>query len=291
MALASATVFEASSSGWSVAAVVVDHQLQPGSAEVAATVAHALTQLGVEPVVVHAVRVEAAGGPEAAARQARYRAIEATADDLSADVVLLGHTLDDQAETVLLGLARGSGARSISGMAPARGRLRRPLLQVTRETTREACAAEGLPVWDDPHNVDPTYARVRVRDQVLPALERELGPGMRESLARTADLLRDDDAALEEWSATVRETARVQEGLDTTVLADAPTAVRRRVLRAEALSAGVPGGKLRGSHLRDLDALVADWSGQGEVHLPGGVRAWRSCGRLIFAPSAGADQG
>jgi tRNA(Ile)-lysidine synthase len=291
MALAAATVFEARAAGWVVAGVLVDHQLQSGSGDVASRVRIALERLGLIHVVVRAVQVGTEGGPEAAARVARYDAIDATAEELSAEVVLLGHTRDDQAETVLLGLARGSGARSLSGMAPARGRYRRPLLDVRRQTTRDACVAEQVPIWDDPHNDDLAYARVRVRERALPTLERELGPGLRESLARSADLLRDDDEALEQWAGTVRAQAVAGgEGLDAETLAGTPAAVRRRVLRAEAIDAGSPGGKLRASHLRDLDALVVGWSGQGEVHLPGGIRASRTCGRLLFAPSTGADE-
>lgn len=294
MALAAATVFEARAANWQCVAVVVDHQLQPGSDAVAADVSHRLADLGVEQVIVRTVDVGSAGGPEAAARDARYAAIEEVAAAVDAAAVLLGHTRDDQAESVLLGLARGSGARSISGMAPRRGRIRRPLLGLDRTTTLAACEAEGLPVWNDPHNEDERYARVRVRKQVLPALERELGPGVAAALARTAQLVREDDAALEQWAEEVRGQVRCVDpggspALDAGSLAEFPAAVRRRVLRAEALTSGVPGGDLRASHLADIDALVVRWRGQGAVHLPGGVRAMRSCGRLRLAPQAAAD--
>ena len=294
MALAAATVFEAGPARWRCAAVVVDHQLQPGSDAVAAEVSARLCELGIEPVVVRTVDVGSAGGPEAAARDARYAAIHDVASDLDAAAILLGHTRDDQAESVLLGLARGSGARSISGMASHRGLIRRPLLGVDRATTLSACEAEELPVWNDPHNDDPRYARVRVRQQVLPALEREVGPGVAAALARTADLVREDDSALEQWAAEVRVAARVTgpdglPALDVDSLAGVPAAVRRRVLRAEALMSGVPGGTLRASHLADIDALVSRWRGQGPVHLPGGVRAVRHCGRLQLAPHDAAE--
>lgn len=294
MALAAATVFEAGAARWLCAGVVVDHRLQPGSGAVAADVSDRLAELGVEPVVVRPVDVGSEGGPEAAARDARYAAIHEVASDLDAVAVLLGHTRDDQAESVLLGLARGSGARSISGMASRRGLIRRPLLGLDRATTLSACEAEGVPVWNDPHNDDPRYARVRVRQQVLPALEREVGPGVAAALARTAELVREDDSALEQWAAEVRAAVRIvdQDGapaLDAASLAAVPVAVRRRVLRAEALMSGVPGGALRASHLADVDALVSRWRGQGPVHLPGGVRAVRDCGRLRLAPHDAAD--
>ncbi len=296
MALAAATAFEARTTGWRVAAVVVDHQLQSGSASAARSAADALAQLAFDPVVIRAVRVGTQGGPEAAARTARYDAIDQVASELDAVAVLLGHTRDDQAESVLLGLARGSGARSISGMAPVRGRYRRPLLALDRITTREACSAEEVPVWDDPHNDDSSFTRVRVRQRVIPVVERELGPGVVASLARTADLLREDDAALEQWANDIRSAARCRDdagrqALDAEVLAAAPVAVRRRVLRAEALECGVPGGDLRASHLADVDALVTRWRGQGPVHLPGGVRAERDCGRLQLAPLPAAEVG
>lgn len=294
MALAAASVFEARSAHWRCAAVVVDHQLQRGSEAVANEVSKRLTKLGVEKVIIQAVDVGSEGGPEAAARDARYAAIEEVAAELDAVAVLLGHTRDDQAESVLLGLARGSGARSISGMAARRGRIRRPLLGIERSTTLSACEAEGVGVWNDPHNEDHTYARVRVRQRVIPALERELGPGVAAALARTAQLVREDDAALDKWAQRLREAVRCPDpdgspALDAVLLAEAPVAVRRRVLRAEALMSGVPGGDLRASHLADIDALVSRWRGQGPVHLPGGVRAVRDCGRLQLAPHAAAD--
>ncbi len=296
MALAAATAFEARTADWRVAAVVVDHQIQTDSGGTARAAADALAGLSLDPVVIRAVRVGVEGGPEAAARSARYGAIDEVATELDAAVVVLGHTRDDQAESVLLGLARGSGARSISGMAPVRGRYRRPLLTIDRVTTREACNGEGVPVWDDPHNDDASFTRVRVRQRVIPVVERELGPGVVAALARTADLLREDDAALEQWAMDVHRAARCVDdaerpALDAEILATAPAAVRRRVLRAEALERGVPGGDLRASHLADVDALVTRWRGQGPVHLPGGVRAERDCGRLQLAPHPAAEVG
>ncbi|MEO8107515.1 MAG: tRNA lysidine(34) synthetase TilS [Actinomycetes bacterium] len=294
MALAAATAFEARAAPWECCAVLIDHQLQPDSGRVADEVSRRLTDIGFAQVIVRAVDVGSAGGPEAAARDARYEAIDGVAAELDAVAVLLGHTRDDQAESVLLGLARGSGARSISGMPSSRGLLRRPLLAIDRATTRSACDAEDLAVWDDPHNDDEKYSRVRVRQQVLPVLERELGPGVGAALARTARLVREDDSALEQWAAEVRQEVRCvgadgSAALDAAELATVPAAVRRRVLRAEALQSGVPGGDLRATHLSDLDSLVSHWRGQGPVHLPGGVRAVRDCGRLQLAPQAAAE--
>lgn len=183
----------------------------------------------------------------------------------------------------------------MSGMAPSRGVYRRPILEIDRATTRAACVAQAVPIWDDPQNDDDAFSRVRLRHRVMPVIERELGPGVSDALARTADLLRHDDAALEQWAGEVRAAARCLDGdggpaLDVELLAAVPVAVRRRVLRAEALESGVPGGDLRASHLADVDALVTRWKGQGAVHLPGGVRATRDCGRLQLAPQEAAER-
>lgn len=275
MALANAAVFEAPKLGLRVGGVTIDHRLQEGSAERASQVAKALRGLGCEPVEVVGVHVGQGGGPEAAARTARYAGLDAAADRCGAAAVLLGHTLDDQAETVLLGLARGSGARSLAGMTSVSGLYRRPLLGVTRETTRAACEAAGLDVWADPHNEDPRFARVRVRHDVLPVLERELGPGIAQALARTAALLREDADALDALAGQVDD-------LEVDTLAALPTAIRRRVLKRAAIAAGVPGGRLSAAHLQAIDALITDWHGQGPIHLPGGVAAERRYGTLYF---------
>jgi tRNA(Ile)-lysidine synthase len=276
LALAHAAIAEAPRLGLQPAAVTVDHGLQPGSAERAAAVVAVCRDLGLQPAVVETVTVGTAGGPEAAARQARYAAIDAVADRLTAAAVLVGHTLDDQAETVLLGLARGSGARSLAGMPARRGRLRRPLLAVRRETTTAACVALGLTPWTDPHNSDPAYTRSRLRRTALPALVDALGPGVPEALARTAELLRADADALDAWAVSVDQPTEVK------VLADLPPAVRARVLRRAAIAAGAPAGALTAEHVRSIDRLVTDWRGQGPVSLPAGLVAQRSCDRLSF---------
>ena len=288
LALAAAAAFEGAKAGLRVGAVTVDHGLQEGSAARAANVQATLLVLGLDPVEVAAVRVGSQGGPEAAARTARYAALDEAATRLGAEAVLLGHTRDDQAETVLLGLARGSGARSLAGMAPVSGRYRRPLLEVARTTTRAAAARldPGIEVWDDPHNVDASYARARVRADALPALEQALGPGIAAALARTSALLRADADALDGWAARVRLElglpGRVADGLEVLALADLPQAVRTRLLRLAALDAGCPAGSLAAVHVAALDALVTDWHGQGPVDLPGGVEARRACDRLSF---------
>jgi tRNA(Ile)-lysidine synthase len=281
LALAAAALWRRSRPGPQVGLICVDHRLQDGSTERAAAVAAWAAGEGAEPAEVIAVTVGIAGGPEAAARAARYAALDAAAQRHGAAAVLLGHTADDQAETVLLGLARGSGARSLAGMPARRGVYRRPLLDLTRATTRAACAVLGLPVWEDPHNTDPAYARARVRSAALPALESALGPGVAAALARTAAQLRDDADALDAWADQASAAAR-RDGdsldlpvLDISSVTDLPAAVRRRVLRSAAHRAGVPAGRLSARHIAAMDALIRHWHGQGAVALPAGYAALR----------------
>ena len=293
LALAAATAFEGAKRGLRVASVTVDHGLQDGSAEVAAAAARQVAPLGVDPLIVR-ISVGTDGGPEAAAREARYGVLADAAADVGAAAVLVGHTLDDQAETVLLGLARGSGAASLQGMAAEtslRGiRLLRPLLGVRRTTTRVACAAQGLVPWDDPHNADDRYTRVRVRRNVLPVLEAELGPGVAEALARTADQLREDSEAfaemIEETIEDIVEHAEAGISVSVGALAANPAALRHRIIRH--VVASEFGTSLSRAHTLEVARLVTDWSGQGPIDLPG-CRARRIGGRIEFTatPAAG----
>jgi tRNA(Ile)-lysidine synthase len=277
LALAAAVAFEAPAAGL----VTIDHGLQDGSAAQAARVAAVGYELGFDPVEVIRVEVGRDGGREAAARTARYAALDAMADALDRDV-LLGHTLDDQAETVLLGLGRGSGPRSISGMRARTGRYTRPLLGIRRATTEAACRALGLEFWDDPHNADRTLQRVRLRREVLPLLEDVLQDGVAEALARTAAQLQDDDDALTDWGACAGRVAENApgSGLDVAVLAGLPRAVRTRVLRAWLLGGGTD--DVTAEHIERIDALVTDWHGQGAIHLPGRAAVRRVSARLVL---------
>jgi tRNA(Ile)-lysidine synthase len=292
LAVAAALAFVAPRAGLRGGGVTVDHGLQPGSAERAADVAALLDKLGLDPVRSVTVTVAPAGsvaGPEAAARTARYGALDKAAEEYGAAAVLLGHTLDDQAETVLLGLARGSGGRSLAGMPARRGRYRRPLLAVRRATTRASCAELGLRPWQDPHNSDFRFARARVRHQALPALEDALGPGVAEALARTAGQLRADAECLDDLafaeSGQLRGSCSDPAGLEVGRLLALPAAIRTRVLRDAAIMAGCPHGALAAGHIDRIDALVTGWRGQRWVDLPGGVRALRRDGKVWFTSS------
>jgi tRNA(Ile)-lysidine synthase len=323
LALAAALAFEAPRLGLRGGGITVDHGLQPGSADQARRVTAIMTELGLDPACAVAVTVPAPGGPapyagpEGAARAARYAALAAACAASGAAAVLLGHTRDDQAETVLLGLARGSGARSLAGMAPVTEMLAspgdadpsrtgqekknaasadpdradaadaapnpirylRPLLDISRAQSAVACAAAGLEPWHDPHNHDPGYARVRVRDRLLPAFEAELGPGIAAALARTARQLRADADALDELAAAA--AAGLADGR--AGRPPAGLAARAPARRQAALAAGAPAGALAEGHIAELDALVTGDAGGGGVDLPGGVRGRRRYGRLLFA--------
>ncbi|MDY6999159.1 MAG: tRNA lysidine(34) synthetase TilS [Actinomycetota bacterium] len=254
-------------------ALIVDHRLQPGSDAVARTAATQAADLGCVDAQVLAVDVGTGGGPEAAARTARYRALDAAR---AGAPVLLAHTLDDQAETVLLGLGRGSGARSIAGMRAYDPPWCRPLLGVRRAVTRAACAEAGLTPWQDPHNSDRRFTRVRLRTEVLPLLEDVLGGGVAEALARTANALRDDDEALDRLAVAAVDRARRGAALSVDDLTGLAPAVRRRAVRAWLLAGGA--GGLTDTQIRGVDALVSAWRGQGGVAVPGSLP-----GRRLFA--------
>jgi tRNA(Ile)-lysidine synthase len=290
LALASGLAFEAPRLGLRGGGITVDHGLQDGSDEQARRAAKALKGMGLQPVDSVTVAVSRPGargypGPEAAAREARYAALHRAARACAAAAVLLGHTVDDQAETVLLGLARGSGARSLAGMPERTGLFLRPLLRISRATTRAACAAQDLEPWDDPQNADPGFARARVRHRLLPALEAELGPGVTEALARSARLLRADADFLDALAESELERIAPPgsgHSLPLDALAALPEAIRSRVLRNAAMAAGCPPGVLSARHVAGLEALVTGWRGQRWTDLPGGVRAWRRYGKLQF---------
>ncbi|MBB2945689.1 tRNA(Ile)-lysidine synthase [Actinoplanes lutulentus] len=278
LALASAARFSFDRVGL----VTVDHGLQEGSDRRARSVAAWARDAGFDPVRIETVMVAGlTGGPEAAARTARYEALTTAATELDAAAVLLGHTRDDQAETVLLALARGAGPRGLSGMPGRRGVFRRPLLDVARADTRKACAALGLAPWEDPHNTDPAYARSRVRGTVLPALVDALGPAVVNNLARTASLVAADNEALDELAGDALEVVRAPEGLSVAGLAGLSGAVRGRVLHRWARELGAPGGALAYKHVVAMDALVADWHGQGPVFLPDGIAVARRSDHLV----------
>ena len=273
LALTAAAAFVAKQRGDRLVAVVVDHRLQAGSDRIAQRAVVQAESLGVDAQVV-AVAVGTEGGPEAAARAARLEVLTS----LGADAVLFGHTLDDQAETVLLGLGRGSGPRSIAGMAMQSGVIRRPLLALTRLDTQHICRIHGLEWWTDPHNSDPRFRRSRLRTEVVPLLEEVLGGGVVGALGRTADQVRADNDLLDQLAAENR-SLRIAD------LTELHPALRSRVLRRAALDAGAAADELAAVHVDEIGRLVVDYRGQQHIELPGGVSAMRTDGRIEFHPT------
>ena len=271
LALAAATAFEAPRAELRAGALVIDHAMQEGSGIVAAETAQKLAKLGLYPVEIRTVVVGSEGGPEAAARTARYAALDKVAEEAGANAILLGHTLNDQAETVLMGLARGSGAKSLNGMARVSGLYLRPLLGIKRETTEAFCTDSGLEPWHDPMNKDEAYTRVRVRQNLLPALEAELGPGIAEALARTAETLREDDEVLAELAMAaylkVAKEGGTQISIGVQEFKDLPLAIRHRVVALAAVVLQAP--MLARVHILAIDELVDSWHGQKPLTLPG----------------------
>ncbi|MFN3003576.1 tRNA lysidine(34) synthetase TilS [Mycolicibacterium wolinskyi] len=252
-------------------ALIVDHGLQPGSRAVAETARQQALAVGCAAAQVIPVVVGRSGGPEAAARQARYTALRAARDGAP---VLLGHTLDDQAETVLLGLGRGSGPRSIAGMRPHDPPWHRPLLGVRRTVTHAACDELGLKPWHDPHNFERRFTRARLRLDVMPLLEEVLGGGVAEALGRTATALREDTDTLDELAErALAESTTPDGGLDTAALSGLPDAVRRRVIRGWLLGGGAT--DLTDIQIRGVDRLVTAWRGQGGVAVGSTLRRQR----------------
>lgn len=282
MALAAALLPECTAKAITCIGAVIDHGLQGNSADTAESARVALSSLGYQRTEVRRVIVEVQDGLEASARRARYEALNKIAEENGAAAIFLGHTKDDQAETVLLGLARGSGTRSLSGMAQRIDKYRRPLLSVTRKETEAACAEAGIDFWRDPHNQEMEFTRVRVRERVLPMMESEIGPGIVDALTRTAKILRDDADALDHWAEEVLDELEPRE-LDIATLADLPRAVRTRVMRQAIYLAGAPTGSLSAEHIEPIEALITAWKGQGPVSLPGGVTVTRISGRLSLS--------
>lgn len=317
LAVACELVFVARKEGWRTAALLVDHGMQDGSAEVTHNAARTCERLGVD--IIRTARIDVAtgngsGGPEAAARTGRYAALTNMAEEIGAAAVLLGHTIDDQAETVLLGLARGSGTKSLAGMRPQIGLFRRPFLGLSRADTEAICANAKLDFWVDPTNLHAHGGPLRsqVRGRVLPLLDEVLGPKMTETLARTARQLQDDSDVLDHLADQLFAEARVGKALvgqalsrqslapepdardagetanltEVTLalepLKNAPRALRTRALRMAALVAGVPAGSLNFRHIEEIERLITHWHGQQPISLPGAFSAARVTGRITF---------
>ena len=280
MALAVALFMERSNT--KVIPIVIDHGLQEGSAQITSQTVDRLKQIGFTQVESARAQVTMTDGLEASARRARYQLFNQFIETYQPKYFLLAHTLNDQAENVLLGLARGSGARSLAGMAVKNNIFVRPLLKISREVTTAACSEAGIEIWSDPHNEDLRFTRVRVRKNLLPIIEDNLGPGITEALVRSADLLRDDADALDGFASEYFNQADPF-SLDVKELERLPKAITTRVLRLAIYKAGSPAGSLSAEHIAAAQALISDWHGQKEVSLPGNVKLLRNSGRITLS--------
>ena len=248
-----------------IGVVTVDHGLRPAAAEEATAVRELALGLGLDCTLV---RLALAPGPgiQERARAARYAAVRQLATRDGWDVIATGHTASDQAETVLMRLARGAGRTGALGMAPRSGDLVRPLLVVTAVETADWCLAAGLEPADDPSNRDAAYTRVRARGLVSGFAA--LHPGAERNLARFADLLRDEHEVLRRVADDAwRRCARCG-GLAVDRLAAEPVALRRLVVRRLLGEAGIGGDDVGA---RTVDAVLAVVTGPARAELPGGV--------------------
>lgn len=285
LALASAALFEGQRADINVIACIVNHNLQEGSMEVALRTKGLLTEIGFSVVEIMDVVVQQNSlGMEAAARNARYGALTEFAQKHNALVTMLGHTQDDQAETVLLGLARGSGAKSIAGMPTLSpdGKYLRPLLGITRKETVSYCEDTGLNYWSDPQNLDTKFSRVRARLKVLPVLEEELGPGIAQALSRTAEILQDDISYLESQAdkafGEVAKTTNNSVIIDTDLFEKLAKALAKRVIHKSLSLMGAEPAKVQ---IDSVMELVTNWHGQKPLTLPS-VRVERKGKEIIL---------
>ena len=282
LALAAAAKLEANNFPIDLVAVIVDHGLQENSAEISQFAKQQLTKLGFEDIFIGKANVQITDGLEASARRARYKVFQQAIETYNPNIFLLGHTKNDQAEGVLLGLARGSGTKSLSGMQEVSGNFVRPLLGIDRVTTEIACREANIEFWVDPHNSNQEFTRVRVRENILPLLENEIGPGIIDALARSAKILREDATALDEWAESIFRQVEPMD-IEISILVGLPVAIRSRVLRMAIYAAGAPVGSISAAHLEPIEAFVSDWRGQGHTSLPGGVKVCRISGRLSLS--------
>jgi tRNA(Ile)-lysidine synthase len=282
MALAFVLRLEAENLELELIPVIVDHGLQENSDLIAKGVEKKLKEIGFAEIFLARALVTVTDGLESSARRARFQIFNQAVETFSATAFFLAHTENDQAETVLLGLARGSGTKSLSGMAEVNGVFIRPLLAISRELTVAVCGENKIDFWQDPHNSNEEFTRVRVRKNILPLMEDQIGPGIISALARSARILREDADALDSLAAQYLANKDVTD-LSVEALQELPKAIRSRVLRAAIYAVGAPAGSISADHLAPIEALVTDWRGQGPTSLPGGVKVARISGRLSLS--------
>lgn len=266
-----------------VFAIVIDHQLFPESDQVAKDAAAKLNLIGISEVEIKKVEVlKTVDGIEAAAREVRYKALTEYAQKLFASQIYLGHTLEDQVETVLMRLTRGSGARSLQGMSEINGMFVRPFLHLSREMVRTSLQLINIKAWEDPMNYSDKFLRSKIRNKLLPNLKEVLGESVFEAIDRTALQLRDDNQALDLICQDVMTLNSIETQVLVATLEMQPRAIRTRIIRVMLLNAGAPAAALAHSHIEAVNQLVENWHGQGEVALPGKLRALRTNNQIVI---------
>ena len=270
--------------GLNLICVIIDHQLIKESAQVALEAKIKCENFGIEKVVIKQIEVkENKEGLEAAARKARYEAFEQLTIEFDAKAVLLAHTQDDQAETMLMRLTRGSGAKSLSAMKEVSGKYLRPFLHIRKFELVNALEKEGITYWQDPANTDYKFLRAKVRHELMPKLIEVLGQSAIESLDKTSDLLKEDNDALD--LIAQENYDKLNKELKVENLEEYPAAIRKRIIKIAALEAGVISGPFSYEHIEAIDALVTNWRGQGNVDLPGFIQASRVNQTIRFISS------
>jgi tRNA(Ile)-lysidine synthase len=272
---------EGESTALHISAVIVDHQLQERSGDIALQTKKKLLEMGIPEVHVIEVEIVKKDGLEADARTARYEALTECAAKERATAICLGQNQDDLAESVLLGLTQGSGTKSLAGMTKQAGLYFRPFLSLSREEIVEACAEAHIEYWNDPHNEDERFTRVKIRKQILPLMESQLGPGIKEALARSARIFREDSDALDTLTEEIFATIADPGSIEVELLERLPVALRKRVIRRALARLGAT--RISAEHLDWVEALIGQWHGQGAVALPAGVTARRESGRLALS--------
>lgn len=259
--------------------VIVDHQLQQNSREVAEQAANQCKAMGLDRCIVTAVDVVENGeGLEASARTSRYEAFHNAIAETGAVAILLAHSLQDQAETVLMRLSRGSGTRSLSAMAAEQGTVWRPLLSIRREILRAALQEQNIVAYDDPHNVDEKFLRVKVRNALMPVMREILGESVDEALARTAAMARDDADALDYFAEIELQSRLHNDEFDISNFVALPKAISTRCIRMWLILRGV--SQLNFDHIDAVWRLASDSRVQGPVKVAGGVEVAKASGRL-----------
>jgi len=292
VALLDALALLAGRRGFRVVAAHLDHALRKGSAEDAAFCRSLCQRLGV-PFHTAVADVSARarrerGGLEQAARRERYAFLHRVREETGAGAIAVGHTRDDQAETLLMRLLRGAGATGLGGMRPRVGDVIRPLLGVSRDEVLAYLRDRGLGWREDPTNTDLRYLRNRVRHELLPYLEARFNPALREGLARTAALLADEAVHLRgEADGLLDRIARTEGAtvvLDPSALAGAPPSVARMVVR-QALRRTGGLARVRAVHVERILELARSEDAAGRrLPLPGGREVRYRQGELRFGP-------